>query len=86
MALKKQYEVIEERGNIQEVYEIIPLAECSNSVMFLNGERIVLAYTGRWQKPEGDGWEGRVDIDWQRNGIGMVWSRRTSTNKDGSAA
>lgn len=76
MALKVEYEVVEHDGDIQEVYEIIPLSACSNnSVMYIGGKQIVLAYTGRWQKPAGTGWVGRADIDWSRNEIGMVWSR-----------
>ncbi|MFA5377856.1 MAG: hypothetical protein WC455_19050 [Dehalococcoidia bacterium] len=73
--MDEQHKVIKINYGVEGVYEIIPLSECSNSVMYIGGKQIVLAYTGRWQKPAGTGWVGRADIDWSRNEIGMVWSR-----------
>ena len=81
-----KYEFIVNDGEITEAYEIVPLSACSNnSVMYIGGKQIVLAYTGRWQKPAGAGWVGRADIDWARNEIGMVWSKEVEVQKTRNA-
>ena len=67
------------------VYKIVPLDECTHSIMYAAGMKIIFAYTPRFHCPAGSGWVGREDVD-EDGKLGVVWKLETEDTKTNSAA